>query len=67
LNSFSWNNKDDTSIKPKISPPDFKVGDSVNTPFGNGMYVDFKDEKCIVQLYDSNRQVKVVKELVRKR
>ena len=68
INDFSKNNKEDISAMPKVEDKDFKRGDKVSTPYGDGMFVSYSEDtdECTIQMYSDNRSVRLYVAVVRK-
>jgi hypothetical protein len=67
INDFSKNNKTEAAM-PKVQDKDFKRGDRVNTPVGDGVFVSCNEDTgiCTIQMYSDNRTVRLNKILIRK-
>ena len=61
VNDFSKNNKE---VPVHVG---LKLGDKVNTPLGSGMYVESSGtDECVIQMYESNKTVRLKIAVVRK-
>lgn len=67
ISNFSQNNKEASTV-PRVQDKDFKRGDRVDTPMGDGIFISCNEDtgECTLQMYSDNRTIRLNKAVIRK-